>query len=163
MEKLNKLSAKEESGDQKLSGLFRVTMDVHIAADKACTVETLKEKARAMGGVEDISIERYATESPFNIGDTIELSAEFTCDKSVYQDSQGNLFISDRPVFGSVEKIGEFRVSLPAGTLAEVNSKSNSGATEVLFAGDSIYLDDISRVAYLGILELPSGMLSKAI
>jgi len=158
MEKLNKLSAKEESGEQNLSGLYRVTMDVHVTDQN---VEALKELAKKLGDINDMTIERHASESPFSIGDTIELTSEYTCDKSVYQDSCGNLFISDRPVEGSVEKIGVFRVSLPAGTFAEVNNKSTNGSTEVLFSGESIYLDDISRIAYLGILALPSALLAK--
>jgi hypothetical protein len=161
MEKLAKLSSKEESGEQNLSGLFRITMDVHVTADKTGNVEVLKELAKVMGDVEDITIERVASESPFSIGDEIELTSEYTCDKNVYQDSCGNLFISDKPTEGSVEKIGVFRVSLPAGTVAEVNKKSVDGSIEVLFTGESIYLDDISRIAYLGILALPTHLLAK--
>lgn len=161
MEKLDKLSAKEQSGEQSLSGLYRITADVYISADKDHNVEVLKELAKVMGDIEDITIEKHASESPFNIGDEIELTAEFTCDKSVYQDSCGNLVISDKPVEGSVEKIGVFRVSLPAGTVAEVNKKSVDGSIEVLFTGESIYLDDISRIAYLGILALPTHLLAK--
>jgi hypothetical protein len=158
MEKLAKLSSKEESGEQSLSGLFRITMDVTLTDQQ---VDVLKASLKALGDIEDMTIERHASESPFNIGDTVELTSEFTCDKSIYQDSHGNLVISDKPVTGSVEKIGEFRVSLPAGTTAEVNRKSINGSVEVLFTGESIYLDDISRIAYLGIMELPVSLLAK--
>lgn len=158
MEKLAKLSSKEESGEQNLSGLFRITMDVTLTDQQ---VNALKASLSTLGDIEDMTIERHAAESPFNIGDEIELTAEFTCDKSVYQDSCGNLTISDKPVEGSVEKIGVFRVSLPAGTIAEVNKKSVDGSIEVLFTGESIYLDDISRIAYLGILALPTHLLAK--
>src|ERR1035437_1586381 len=105
MEKLNKLSAKEESGEQNLSGLFRITMDMNLTDQQ---IDVLKASFTAMGDIEDMTIERHAAESPFDIGDEIELTAEFTCDKSVYQDSYGNLVISDKPAEGSVETIGVF-------------------------------------------------------
>lgn len=158
MEKLAKLSSKEESGEQNLSGLFRITMDVTLTDQQ---VDVIKASLKGLGDIEDMTIERHASQSPFSIGDEIELTSEYTCDKNVYQDSCGNLFISDKPVEGSVEKIGVFRVSLPAGTVAEVNKKSVDGSIEVLFTGESIYLDDISRVAYLGILALPTHLLAK--
>jgi hypothetical protein len=158
MNKLSRLNEKESS--QILDGVYRLVVDLHVSADKKITLEGLEKELAGMGG-ENLSIERYAAESPFSIGDEIELTAEYTCDKNVYQDSCGNLFISDKPVEGSVEKIGVFRVSLPAGTVAEVNKKSVDGSIEVLFTGESIYLDDISRVAYLGILALPTHLLAK--
>lgn len=159
MNKLSRLTERESSG-QTLEGTYRVVVDLYLSADKKLTLGELEKKVAALGG-ENLSIEKYMMESPFNIGDEIELTAEFTCDKSVYQDSCGNLVISDKPVEGSVEKIGVFRVSLPAGTIAEVNKKSVDGSIEVLFTGESIYLDDISRVAYLGILALPTHLLAK--
>jgi hypothetical protein len=158
MNKLSRLNEKESS--QILDGVYRLVVDLHVSADKKITLGGLEKELAGLGG-ENLSIERYAAESPFNIGDEIELTAEFTCDKSVYQDSNGNLTISDKPVEGSVEKIGVFRVSLPAGTIAEVNKKSVDGSIEVLFTGESIYLDDISRIAYLGILALPTHLLAK--
>ena len=167
MDKLGRLTEKESSGEQALDGVYRLVVDLRVSADKKVTLQELEKKVAELGG-EDLVIERYtskvAAESPFNVGDTIELTAEFTCDKSVYLDTSGNLVISDKPVTEAVEKVGEFTITLPAGTTAEVNSKLTKGAsTEVLFSGEEILLDGLDRIAYLGILELPSLLLSKSL
>lgn len=160
MTKLTRLTEKEDSGEQSLSGLYHITMDVHVDASKGHNINVLKELAKTLGDVEDIYVEKYAeAASPFNIGDTIELTTEFNCDKAVYVDTQGNLVISDKLVTEAVEKIGTFTISLPEGTIAEINSKGSEGTVEVLFTGETVYLEKLNRAAYLGILELPADCL----
>lgn len=164
--KLARLNEKESSSEQSLDGTYHVIVDLHLSADKKVTLTDLEKKVAELGGIEDIYVEKYSSgnnaDSPFNIGDTIELTAEFNCDKAVYLDTSGNLVISDRPVTGSVEKVGDFTISLPKGTIAEVNNKSANGKIEILFTGESIHLSELDREAYLGILELPSECLMKS-
>jgi hypothetical protein len=157
--KLSRLTEKESSSEQSLEGVYHIVVDLNLSSDKKVTWADVEKKVAELGNVDDIYIERYSSkpvDSPFNIGDTIELIAEFNCDKTVYLDTHGNLVISDRPVTESVEKIGNFSICLPEGTTAEVNSKLDNGRVEVLFSGEMIHLDKLNRVAYLGILELPS-------
>lgn len=161
MNKLTRLTEKESSGEQPLDGTYHVVVDLRLSADKKVTLADLEKKVAELGSVDTVYIEKYSSkvESPFNIGDTIELTAEFNCDKAVYMDTHGNLVISDKPVTEAVEKIGEFTISLPEGTIAEINSKGSNGSVEVLFTGETILLEDLNRVAYLGILELPANCL----
>lgn len=159
MKKLTKLTEKESTGEQPLDGLYHIVVDLNVSADKNVTLKDLEKKVAELGGVDDIYLERYvstSTASPFSIGDTIELSTEFNCDKAVYLDTHGNLVISDKPVTESVEKVGMFSISLPEGTVAEINSKAADGMVEVLFSGEMVHLDKLNRVAYLGILEIPA-------
>lgn len=164
MNKLSRLTEKESSSEQNLDGVYHITVDLHVSADKKVTLSDLEKKVAELGSVEDIFVERFSSggDSPFNIGDTIELHSEFSCDKAVYLDTSGNLVISDKPVTASVEKVGDFTIKLPKGTIAEVNSKSVRGTTEVLFTGEVIHLPELNREAYLGILELPSAYLIKS-
>ncbi len=160
MNKLTRLTEKESAGEQPLDGTYRIVVDLNLSADKKVTVSDLEKKVAELGGVDDLYVERYTSTdaSPFNVGDTIELAAEFNCDKDVYMDTAGNLVISDK-VTDNVEKIGTFMVSLPEGTVAEINSRSSNGKVEVLFSGEAVHLEKLNRVAYLGILELPSSCL----
>lgn len=163
MEKLNRLSGKEETGEQNLSGMYRITMDVNIAASKNWTVNIVKEQIQSLGEVDDFLIEKHADDtSPFTVGESIELLTDFSCEKTAYLDTFGNLVISDKPVQESVERVGDFKISLVKGTIAEINSPSKNGQTEVLFTGESVLLDELGRVAYLGILEVPSDLIIKS-
>lgn len=157
MNKLTKLTAKEESGEANLNGLYKVTINVYVSPDKQWNVNVIEKLAETMGDVEDMQIEKYTprTSALFNVGDTIVLSEDFRCEKTVYIDSKGNLIISDRPVESCVEKVGSFLINLPEGTVAEVNKKAENDSIEILFTGDAIEVSDLRREAYLGVLEIP--------
>lgn len=164
--KLSRLSDTESSSAQALDGVYHVIVDLHLPSDKKVTLAELERKVAELGG-EDLHIERYThkvanTDTPFNVGDTIELVADFNCKKAVYLDIGGNLVISDKPVTEAVEKVGDFDISLPKNTFAEVNRKPVNGSVEILFTGESVQLEDLERVAYLGVLEMPCHMLVKS-
>lgn len=162
--KLQGLSSKESSGEQVLDGVYRIVMDVQVTADKKITLQELHKKVAEMGSVDDIVIEKYdpGATSAFAVGDTVELTADYSCTKSVYLDTGGNLVISDKPVTANVEKVGDFSINLPKGTIAEVNKHAADNQAEILFTGESVELGDLNRVAYLGILELPCSLFIKA-
>ena len=167
MQKLSRLNDKESSGEQPLDGVYHVIVDLHVSSDKQITLADLEKKVAELGGVEDLHVERYTqrvvtASSPFNVGDTIELIADFNCTKAVYLDVGGNLVISDRPVTESVEKVGDFHISLPKNTFAEVNRAAAGGMVEILFTGESIQLEELERVAYLGVLEMPCHLIVKS-
>lgn len=165
MEKLQRLSSKESSGEQVLDGVYRIVMDVHVTADKKITLKDIEKRVAEAGTIEDIVVEKYTprvTAPAFTVGDTVELTADYSCTKSVYLDTGGNLVISDKPVTANVEKVGDFSINLPAGTIAEVNKHASDNQAEILFTGESIELGELNRVAYLGILELPCSLFTKA-
>jgi len=166
MEKLSRLSDRESSGEQSLEGVYRVVVDLHLSSDKKVTLADIEKKVAELGATEDLSVERYSTRSSpsaFNVGDSIELIAEFNCTKSVYLDAGGNLVISDRPVVESVEKVGDFNISLPKNTFAEVNKRSADGMVEILFTGETVELAELERVAYLGVLAVPCNLIAKSV
>lgn len=158
--KLTRLSEKESSGEFSLDGTYHIVVDLHLSADKKITLTDLQKKVEELGEAE-IYVEKYAAklESPFNVGDTIELAAEFNCNKDVYLDVHGNLVVSDKVATSDLEKVGQCSITLPVGTIAEINSKGSNGVVEVLFTGETIHLAELGRVAYLGILEMPSNCL----
>lgn len=163
MEKLARLTSKESSGEQSLDGIYRVVVDLRLTSSANVTVQDIEKKISEAGMVEDFFIERYSEKiSPFNVGDTVELISDLNCTKSVYIDTEGNFVISDKPLVSHVEKVGEFTLHLPKGTLAEVNDKVAGRDTEVLFTGDSVDIEELGREAYLGILALPSHLFVKA-
>ncbi len=164
MEKLTGLSDKEKSGEQPLDGLYRVTIDIRFTPDDCMTADALEyvtKKASLLGkDIEDIYVEKHSVSATprLQIGDTIELAADYDCEKSVYLDTNGNLVITDTPVAQSVERIGSFPVSLPKGTVAEVNKQIGDNV-QILFTGSSVEIAELNKIAYLGILELPGCML----
>ena len=161
MEKLTGLSTKENSGEQLLGGLYRLTIDVSLSPDDKITLPDLEKRIESVAGkVEDHYIERHVTAS-FNTGDVIEFTSEYVCEKPVYIDTSGNLVITDSPVMHSVEKVGTFSISLPKGTIAEINQQSVDGTAEVLFSGFSVEVSELSKEAFLGILKLPHNILIK--
>lgn len=159
--KLARLTTKESSGEQSLDGIYRVVVDLRVTSSKAMTVQDLEKKLAEAGAVEDLSIERYSEPSPFNVGDTVELVADLECTKSVYIDTFGNYVITDQPVAARVNKIGDYTVKLSKGTVAEINNKSTSRDTEVLFTGETVQVNDLGKTAFLGILELPFNLFVK--
>ena len=165
MIKLSRLSDKESSGEQSLDGVYRVVVDLHLSSDKKVTLADIEQKVAELGIAEDLLVERYSektTTSAFNVGDTVELISEFNCSKSVYLDAGGNLVISDCPVVESVEKVGDFNISLPKNTFAEVNKRSSNGMVEILFTGETVELPELERVAYLGVLQMPCNLIVKS-
>ena len=162
--KLNKLSVKESSGEYPLHGTYRVTVDIQVAADKKVTLEDLRKKVAEAGTVEDLYIEKYAESTPlFNIGDTIELVDDLSCKKAVYLETSGSLVISDSPVTECVEKVGDFTINLPRGIVAEVNNKPVNDSIDILFPAEAIVLEDLNRVAYLGVITLPCHTIVKVL
>lgn len=162
--KLIKLTTREQSGEQPLNGVYHVTIDLHATADKQITLEALQRKVSEMVEVEDLCIEKYAdAETLFNVGDTIELVEDLKCEKTVYLDTSGSLVISDSPAVGCVEKVGEFSINLPRGIVAEINQKPTDGSVDILFSAEAINIEDLEKVAYLGILTLPCESISKVI
>jgi len=155
MEKLTSLSTKEASGEQELDGLYRVTVDLRVSADKKWNVETVKELVKTMGDVEDVDIQKHLPTNSFRTGDVVELVSDYACEKDIFLDSQGNLVITDY-VSDNVEKVGTYAIVLSAGAVAEVNKTAINDKVELLFAGDSIIIND--KRAYLGIIELPSNI-----
>jgi hypothetical protein len=164
MEKLTRLTAKESSSEAALDGAYHITIDLNVVADKQITLEKLQKMVSEAGNIEDFYIEKYSKASNhfFNVGDMIELVEEVTCTKPIYLDTSGSLVISDRPVSESVEKVGDFVISLAKGTLAEINNKTAGENAEILFSAETIDIPELERVAYLGVLELPLNILAKA-
>jgi hypothetical protein len=154
MQKLGKLSDKELAGAQPLDGTYRVTLDIEMSPD--ATYSSLQDAIRTIGKVENISIEKYNfVEANLRAGEVVELTTSFECDKPIYMDSHQNLVISDKLATDSVEDIGTFALSLPAGTVAEVNKAASGDNVEVLFTGAQIEIPSLGKTAYLGILNLP--------
>ena len=163
MEKLRRLTAKESSSEETLDGVYHITIDLNVAADKKVTLAQLQEAVAKVGSVEDLYIERYVASSHnlFNVGDMIELVEEVTCTKPVYLDTSGSLVISDKPVPDGVEKIGDFVINIVKGTLAEINIKPTGDNAELLFSAETINVPELERVAYLGVIDLPCNVLVK--
>jgi len=160
MEKLAALTGKEASGEQSLSGLYRMTVDISISADKKCTLASIYNLVKDLGEVDGLSVEKHLPSQAFAVGDTIQLTAAFSNEAPVYLDSYGNLFITDIPV-AEYECVGSFPIELPPGTVAEVNKNNEGENVEVLFTGDSIPVDDLNKAAYLGVLKIPAYVLAK--
>jgi len=165
MEKLTSLSAKENSGEQLLEGMYRITVDINLSADDKIVLPALEELLKVSVlpkcEVEDYQIEKHLESSAFTTGDTIEITSEFTCEKSVYVDTNGNLVITDSPVSQCVESVGTYPISLPEGTIAEINSQSRNDVAEVLFSGLCVEVPELRKTAFLGILKLPSNILAR--
>jgi hypothetical protein len=163
--KLTRLSVKESSGEQPLNGVYHIIVDLQVTADKKVTLEDLQKKVAEVGVVDDLYIEKYVEkgtpETPFNVGDTIELTEDLSCEKAVYLDTGGNLVVSDSPVEECVEKVGDFTINLPRGITAEVNNKPAGDSIDILFPPEAILLEDLGRVAYLGVLTLPCSAVAK--
>lgn len=154
MQKLGKLSDKELAGVKPLDGTYRVTLDIEMGPD--VTYSSFEEAIKAIGKVENVSVEKYNfVEANLRAGEVVELTSAFECDKPIYMDSHQNLVISDRLDTDSVEDMGTFALSLPAGTIAEVNKSASGDSVEVLFTGEQIEIPSLGKTAYLGILHLP--------
>lgn len=161
MQKLSELSDKEKFSEMPLEGSYRIVLDLKVAGSKNITLSSLEESIGAVGDLENLSIEKYATDYDLEVGDVVEIVEAVRCEKAVFADSHGNLTISDNPVAGAIEPVGSYEFSLPEGTVAEVNRKTSDDSVEILFTGSEVEIPELQKIAYLGILTLPSNVLAK--
>ena len=157
MLKLGKLSGDEQSNTAPLRGSYRITMDIGL---NGATLSSVEDSLKALGEVANISVEKYQAPIKFFTGESVELAANFNCTKRIYVDAYQNLIISDELADTNVSSAGDYEVVLPKGIIAEVNKSSSEDEVELLFTGSVIEFND--KVAYLGILRVPSSLVRKS-
>ena len=164
MEKLTELTVKESSGEQALNGTYRIVADVKVNSTQKLTIEDLNKQLVSLGA-SDYRIEKHCdnTSIVFNTGDTVELVEDFNSLIPVYVDTSGNFVVTDNPVKQCVDKVGEYYICVPRGTVAEINKTASGDSAQVLFSGEMVEVDinGLARNAYLGIINLPCPSLSR--
>lgn len=157
MQKLGKLSDSEANSTIPLKGSYRVVLDIDFAAET--TMTSLDASLKALGAT-DICVEKYQPVIKFFTGEPVELTADFNCQKPIYVDTYQNLIISDTLADSNVSSAGSYKVVIPKGIVAEVNKSSTEDEVELLFTGSVIEFND--KVAYLGIIKVPSFLVRKS-
>jgi hypothetical protein len=158
MQKLGKLNGDEANSTIPLKGSYRVVIDMDFSQG-GTTLSALDASLKALGAI-DVSVEKYQSPVRFFTGEPVELTANFSCKKPIYVDAYQNLVISDQLADSNVSSAGDFEVVIPKGIVAEVNKSSSEDEVELLFTGSVIEFND--KVAYLGILRIPSSLVRKS-
>lgn len=158
MQKLGKLSGDEANGTTPLNGSYRVVIDIDFIPGAGTTLSSLGASLKALGAT-DVSVEKYQSPMKFFTGESVELAVNFVCRKPIYVDAYRNLVISDYLADSNVSSVGNHEVVIPKGIVAEVNKSSSEDEVELLFTGSTIEFND--KVAYLGVIRVPSSLVRK--